>query len=136
MKKAFKSVGLFLLVAGLASAMAFHLQRNQKISSANDDANINPGMALAIEKGCDACHSFDGNAGIGPTWSGIYGSPRVMADGSRRIADDAYLRESMLEPAAEVVEGFQNIMIPPELSEAEITQLITLIRELSDASPQ
>ena len=136
MSKSSKSVGVFLLVAGLASAMAFHLQPNEKISAANDEADINPGMALAIGKGCDACHSIDGSAGIGPSWSGIYGSPRVMANGSRRIADDAYLRESMRDPAAEVVEGFQNIMIPPELSEAEITQLITLIRELADASPQ
>lgn len=137
MKNLVQSIGLFLLVAGLASGLAFYLQRSENNSKVHDgNPQKSPGMLLAMEKGCVACHSFDGSAGIGPTWKEIYGMPRVMTDGSRRVADEAYLRKSMLDPAAEVVTGFENIMIPPELSEAEITQLILLIRELANADPE
>jgi hypothetical protein len=42
----------------------------------------------------------------------------------------------MLEPAAKVVNGFQNIMLPAELSEAEITRLTLLIKELGTSAPE
>jgi cytochrome c oxidase subunit II len=136
MKKMFRFVALFVSIAVLASAAAFYLRRNE-ISGAGD---TNPeqiaGMLLAVEKGCNACHSFDGSAGIGPSWKGTYGTLRLMTDGSQRVADDAYIRESMLAPAAAVVADFQNIMVPAELSEAEIAQLILLIRNLGTSAPE
>jgi cytochrome c oxidase subunit 2 len=95
-----------------------------------------PGMALAVEKGCTACHTFDGTAGIGPTWKGTYGTLRTLNDDSQILADDAYLVRSIREPAAEVVNGFENIMIAPELSEAELAELLQLIRELGTTGPE
>lgn len=93
-------------------------------------------MALAIEKGCIACHSLDGTAGIGPTWQGTYGTLRTLSDGSQVTADENYLGRSIREPAAQVVKGYENIMIAPELSDAELGQLLLLIRELGTAGSE
>ncbi|MEI6713020.1 MAG: DUF6797 domain-containing protein [Verrucomicrobiota bacterium] len=59
--------------------------------------------------GCAACHSTDGTmtGKIGPSWKGLFGSQRQFADGSKGIADEAYIRESMVEPTAKVVLGFE-----------------------------
>jgi cytochrome c oxidase subunit 2 len=136
MKRMFRLVVLFLMIAVLASAVVFYLRRDRTTAVGNTDLEQTSGMLLAVEKGCNACHSLDGSAGIGPTWKGTYGTLRIMTDGSQRLADEAYIRESILEPAAEVVEGFQNIMLPAELSEAEISQLILLIRELGTSAAE
>jgi hypothetical protein len=43
---------------------------------------------------------------VGPSWKGIYRRERIFADGSRTLANEEYLRESIKEPAARVVAGF------------------------------
>ena len=60
--------------------------------------------------GCMACHSSDVTSvqKLGPTFKGLFGSDRTFAGGVVRVtADDAYLRESMLEPSAKVVSGYE-----------------------------
>ena len=71
------------------------------------------GRKLAQEKGCLGCHSLDGTPGVGPSFKGINGrSTLVVTKGAERAitVDDAYLRLSITEPAADVVKGFQPIM--------------------------
>ncbi len=68
------------------------------------------GEQLYRTKACVGCHSLDGKAGAGPTWKGLFGSQKKMADGSSVTVDENYLRESILEPQKKVVEGFQPIM--------------------------
>ncbi len=86
---------------------------------------------LAESKGCTACHSLDGSIGIGPSWEGSYGSTRTFADGSMLQVDEAYLRESILQPGARVVAGYQNVMVAPALSEHELASLVELIRRMT-----
>jgi cytochrome c oxidase subunit II len=62
--------------------------------------------------GCDACHSIDGATRLGPTWLGLYGSERIFTDGSSTVADEPYLRESILEPDALIVLGFPPGVMP------------------------
>ncbi|HIE22574.1 MAG TPA: cytochrome c [Acidimicrobiia bacterium] len=92
------------------------------------------GEALATQLGCLACHSTDGTPGVGPTWKGLAGSSRPLASGESVVADDAYLLNSIVEPAEQVVAGFDPIM-PPDygetLSEQEISDLVEYIRSLS-----
>ena len=126
-------VVLSVLTSVLAAGAVFYLRDGA--GSAAGPMNL-PGAGLAAEKGCTACHTLDGTAGIGPTWKGTYGTLRTMTNGSQRVADEAYLRESMLTPAAAVVTGFENIMLPAELSEAETAQLILLIRELGPSASE
>ena len=60
--------------------------------------------------GCMACHAIDDSTvtRLGPSWKGLFGSSRSYAKGVlRTTADEAYLRESILEPAAKVVSGYE-----------------------------
>ena len=62
--------------------------------------------------GCIACHSVNGDnlAKVGPTWMGLFGSEREVVVNRRKTkakADEAYLRESILNPTAKVVRGFE-----------------------------
>jgi len=68
--------------------------------------------------GCAGCHSVDGSAGTGPTWKGLYGKERQFADGSSTVADDNYIRMSVLEPAKQVVAGYPTAGMPVNLHKA------------------
>jgi cytochrome c oxidase subunit 2 len=97
---------------------------------------VERGLALVNGNACTACHTLDGMRGIGPSWVGIYGSTRTFADGSMALVDDTYLRRSMLEPAAQVVEGFDSVMVPAPVTEAQVLDIIALIKELQDGPLQ
>ena len=96
--------------------------------------DIAAGMVLAESAGCVACHSADGTELIGPTWVGVAGSERTFEDGSTRMADDEYLRESIVDPPVQVVAGFPGNVMPAtyatSLSSAEIEQLVAYINSL------
>ncbi len=59
--------------------------------------------------GCVTCHHEDGK-GRGPSLVGVFGKPQQMANGSTVTADEAYLRESILNPQAKMVQGYQPLM--------------------------
>jgi cytochrome c oxidase subunit II len=83
--------------------------------------------------GCKACHSLDGSAGVGPTWKGLYGSQVKLDDGTTVTADDTYITESIRNPGAKVVAGFQNVMpssIGASLTDAQLKDLIEFIKSL------
>src|SRR5690606_34905840 len=56
------------------------------------------GERVAVMKGCMRCHTADGAPHIGPTWRGAYRSEVVLVGGQTRIADEAYLTASMMDP--------------------------------------
>lgn len=92
------------------------------------------GEALAKQLGCAACHSPDGATSVGPTWQGLFGRTRPLADGSEVTADEAYIRESIVDPNAKVAEGFSPGIMPQDfgerLSDDEIRSLIEYIKTL------
>lgn len=90
------------------------------------------GEILYTQKGCVACHKVDGSTGIGPTWKGIWGATVALEDGRSVMVDEAYLKKSMMEPAAEVVKGFLPIMPPFQgvLSDKEVDALVAYIQSL------
>ncbi|MDD2898437.1 MAG: cytochrome c oxidase subunit II [Desulfuromonadaceae bacterium] len=92
------------------------------------------GRQLATEKGCLACHTLDGSKGVGPTFKGLYGSQvKVTRDGKQLIvtADDAYLKESIRQPAAAIVEGFPPIMPGnPDMQDESVAELVEFIKSL------
>jgi len=66
------------------------------------------GRRLFEASGCLACHSDAANtAKYGPTMKALYGKQRVFPKVGRVMADEPYLRESILEPAAKIVPGFE-----------------------------
>ena len=93
------------------------------------------GRTLYLQKACAGCHTVDGSKLIGPTWKGLYGQEVELDDGTKVVADDEYLRESMLQPSAKTVKGFQpglmeTVIKPNSLSEAQVDALIAYIKEL------
>ncbi|WP_263786137.1 cytochrome c oxidase subunit II [Salinibacter grassmerensis] len=92
------------------------------------------GEKLYTQQGCQGCHSLDGSEMVGPSWKGLYGKKdHQMADGSMVTADANYLRESILQSGAKVVEGYQNVMPSyANLSERELSGLVEFIKTKSD----
>jgi cytochrome c oxidase subunit 2 len=88
------------------------------------------GAALYTQKACNGCHSTDGSPGVGPTLQGILGAQETMTDGSTVTVDENYLRESIVVPAAKVVEGYQPIMPPIPMSDREVDALVEFIKGL------
>ena len=88
------------------------------------------GELLYTQQVCMACHSLDGSRIVGPTFQGLYDSQKEFDDGSTGVADDNYLRESILNPAAKIVAGYANQMPASYsgLSEREVSALIAYIR--------
>ncbi|HYP05281.1 MAG TPA: cytochrome c oxidase subunit II, partial [Bryobacteraceae bacterium] len=68
------------------------------------------GAMVHENRGCATCHSLDGTRGQGPSWKGIFGTTRQFADGTSAVADENYIRQSILEPQAHVVQGYEPIM--------------------------
>ncbi len=95
----------------------------------------NPGKALTISKGCIACHSTDGTKLIGPSFKGLFGKTEtVVTDGVDReiTVDEAYLKRSIMEPAKDIVKGYQPLMPPLPLTAEEVAAIIEHIKELSE----
>ena len=101
-------------------------------AASNKLAPVDLGEKLYSSKGCNACHSVDGTRLVGPSFKALYGKDEKLADGSTVKVDDAYMRESILNPAAKIVESYQNLMTPYQgkLKEREIVGLIEYIKTL------
>lgn len=81
--------------------------------------------------GCNACHSLDGTRIVGPSWKGIYGKTEKTSAGDVTV-DDAYIKESVLDPKAKIVDGFQPVMPPPtkQFSDTELQSIAMFIKSL------
>ena len=91
------------------------------------------GESVYTGRGCQTCHSIDGSAGVGPTWAGLWNQPRPGS--SEGVANEAYIYESILNPSAYKVPGYENgNMVPYDLSEDELAGVAAYIRVLSDAA--
>jgi cytochrome c oxidase subunit II len=90
------------------------------------------GKQLFMSLGCSTCHRFD-TQGRGPNLVGIYGKPVLLEDGRAVTADEDYIRESILQPAAKVVAGFKPIMpvFQGLVSEEQLNALVAYIKSLS-----
>lgn len=92
------------------------------------------GATLAEAQGCLNCHTTDGTPGSGPTWKGLAGSVRPLADGSEVVADDAYLFNSIVDPSNQIVEGFDDVMpkfYADQMTDDQITDLVEYIKSLA-----
>jgi cytochrome c oxidase subunit 2 len=92
------------------------------------------GKRLIEQFGCLACHSLDGTKLVGPSFKGVYGHEQpVVTNGKTRnvVADDEYIIRSILEPDADIVEGFtkgQMTSYKGQLSDDDIRQIIEFLK--------
>jgi cytochrome c oxidase subunit II len=89
------------------------------------------GEKLFTELNCVTCHRPD-NAGRGPVLAGIFGRPVKLANGETVVADEAYVRESIVNPAAKVVAGYQPVMptFQGQVSEEQLIDLVAYVQSL------
>lgn len=91
------------------------------------------GADLLRTKGCIGCHTTDGTPKTGPTFKGLYGSKvTVLTGGRERViaADKEYLKRSILEPSADIVKGYPNIMPKLPITEEELDEIVDYLETL------
>jgi cytochrome c oxidase subunit 2 len=89
------------------------------------------GHRLFLSLGCATCHT-DSTDARAPRLAGLFGTRVLLADGGLVVADEAYLRESILDPEAKAVYGFQPIMpkFRGRLTEEELIKLVAYVKSL------
>ena len=89
------------------------------------------GEQLFTQFGCTSCHVA--GAGVqAPSLNGLFGSTVNLSNGTTVVADENYIRESIMNPQAKIVAGFTPIMptYQGRISEDQILQLIAYIKSL------
>jgi cytochrome c oxidase subunit 2 len=76
----------------------------------------------------------DGSPSVGPTWAGLFGSEKVLLDGSIKEVNEDYLHTAIVDPNIDVPEGFPAGVMPSNyadlFSEEEIQNMISFIQSL------
>jgi cytochrome c2 len=92
------------------------------------------GMELFAKKGCVACHDTDAETKgkLGPRMKRLFGSVRHFEDGKSVVADENYIRQSILAPTEKIVKGYQGVMPPygSILTPDEVESVILYIKSL------
>jgi cytochrome c oxidase subunit II len=96
------------------------------------ESPVAAGEKLFQDLACNTCH-MTGSQGRGPMLTNLFGNPVELQGGGTVIADEAYIRESIVNPQAKVVAGFQPLMPTFQglVSEEQLLQLIAYVRSLS-----
>jgi cytochrome c oxidase subunit 2 len=90
------------------------------------------GQQLFQSLGCSSCHGANGEGGRGPVLQGAFGKETDLQDGGKVKVDEAYVRESIINPQAKLVKGFGPIMptFQGQISEDQLVQLVAFIKSL------
>jgi len=94
------------------------------------------GEKLFQKYACNTCHTNDAT-GRGPVLAGIIGKTVPLANGGSIVADDNYIRESILNPTAKVAAGFQPIMptFQGQVSEEDLIRLLAYVKSVPQRNP-
>ena len=107
----------------------------------SSESLVAQGSRLFVQYGCSGCHRAGGRGGNGtvraPSLDGVYGSPVPLANGTTVIADDRYIHDSIVMPAAQVVASYAPLMpsFAGVIPEEELVKLVEYIKSLGAASP-
>lgn len=122
-------------MVGQVVVMEPHEYRAWLSGAATGAAAVASGEELFAAKACATCHRPDSSARA-PVLVGAFGKDVELLDGKTATFDETYLRESIVDPAAKVVKGYQPIMptFKGQLSEEEILQLVKYVKGLTPAA--
>jgi cytochrome c oxidase subunit 2 len=83
---------------------------------------------------CHTCHSIDGTRRVGPSFKGLFGRQSVMTDGQSIVADENYMKQSIVNPQVAIVSGYQPVMPTYQglIKDRELNALIEYIKTLKD----
>src|SRR6185503_5989867 len=101
--------------------------------NANQMSPAAAGQQMFESLGCASCHGANGEGGRGPALLGLFNSNVTLNGGQTARADEAYLRESIMNPQAKIVNGFGPIMpsFQGQVSEEQLLQVVAYIKSLS-----
>lgn len=103
----------------------------QQSSMASAQTPAAKGELLVKNNGCLGCHTVNGSALVGPTWQGLFGSQASLEGGSSVAADEAYIKESILDPQAKIAAGFTSVKMPAYVfSDEDLANIIAYIETL------
>jgi len=94
---------------------------------------VKRGEQLAQEQGCMACHATTGERRVGPGWGGLYNTQDHKTSAGLVLVDEAYLRESILDPNAQITDGYVPGLMPPYaglLSDEDVDAIVAYIAHL------
>jgi len=93
------------------------------------------GEKLFSELGCATCHKTD-TQGRGPNLVGLFNKPVLLEDGRTVVADENYVRESILQPTAKIVNGFKPVMptFQGQISDEQLNALVAYVKSLGQQS--
>src|SRR6266481_9652212 len=120
-------------MVGWVTAMEPGDYENWLSGGGSQGSMVQQGEKLFTQLGCSTCHLLD-EQGRCPILRGVYGSQVLLSDGRTVTADDAYIRESILNPNAKIVAGFKPDVMPTfqgQISEEGLLQLIVYIKSLA-----
>ncbi|HVR42069.1 MAG TPA: cytochrome c oxidase subunit II [Thermoanaerobaculia bacterium] len=94
---------------------------------------VEQGRELFTALACDTCHADEGPRARGPALTGLFGSEVRLRNGQTVVADENYVRESILNPAAKVVAGYEPLMpsYQGQVDEQQLIYLLTFIKSLA-----
>jgi cytochrome c oxidase subunit 2 len=94
------------------------------------------GQKLFADLACNTCHRPDAQ-GRGPVLTNLFGRTQALQSGEMAVVDEAYIRESILNPSAKVTAGFQPIMPTFQglVSEEGLLELIEYVKTLRTETP-
>ncbi len=98
-----------------------------------EDVNVCWGQSIYQGSGCIGCHGNDGvRQQPAPNWVGLWGAVRPFTDGSERVADENYIRQSVLQPQSQIVAGYAAVNMPVyRFSDRQLDAVIAYIRSLT-----
>jgi cytochrome c oxidase subunit 2 len=101
-------------------------------SGGGGDTLAAQGKGLFVRYGCAGCH-LGGGTVRAPSLAGLYGSPVPLSDGSTVIADDRYIRDSIMQPKSQVVASYEPIMpsFRNVIREDDLVRLVAYIHSLA-----
>jgi cytochrome c oxidase subunit 2 len=94
------------------------------------------GEKLFNDLACNTCHRPDAR-GRGPVLNTLFGETQILHNGERVIVDEAYLRESILQPGAKITAGYQPVMPTFQglVTEEGLLELIEYVKSLKTQTP-
>jgi cytochrome c oxidase subunit II len=102
-----------------------------------DNTLVESGERLYRELGCSGCHS--GSSVVrAPPLEGVYHKPVPLNSGEVVIADETYLRDSILFPDKQIAAGYTNLMpsFQGRVTEDELLELVSYLKSLGTTAPQ
>jgi cytochrome c oxidase subunit 2 len=112
---------------------------NKWLASVKAQSNEKPeGLIIAQNNGCLGCHSLDGSKLVGPSFKGLYESVKtVVANGQEKQvkADTVYIKNSILNPDADVVKGFNKGMMKSYkgiIKDSDIDKIVKYLKTKDD----